>query len=185
MITPILRRKDAIDTWLIDAAGNVAISISDLVLLKRIQRLFVPAFVSTEQAMEWGSHLNPEQLATLLDIHRNLSDAARAEADPQRMVAKNDTLVVEDLARDRRFANNPLIKARGLRFYAGTPVRGVSGFPIGSLCLLDVRPRKMTDHERRVLESFADDLSEEIQHRATEKGAAALATRQSAPAATG
>jgi hypothetical protein len=27
----------------------------------------------------------------------------------------------------------------------------------------------MTDHERRVLQSFADDLSEEIQHRATGK----------------
>ena len=86
MITSILRSKDAIDTWFIDAAGNVAISISDLVLLKRIQSLIVPAFVSTEQAMEWGSHLNPEQLATLLDIHRNMSNAARAEADPQRMV---------------------------------------------------------------------------------------------------
>jgi methylmalonyl-CoA mutase cobalamin-binding subunit len=102
-------------------------------------------------------------------------DLARERCTPRsvsicgHMVAKNDTLVVEDLARDRRFANNPLIKARGLRFYAGTPVRGVGGFPIGSLCLLDVRPRKMTDHERRVLQSFADDLSEEIQHRATGK----------------
>jgi hypothetical protein len=86
MITPILRSKDAIATWLIDAAGNVAISISDLALLRRIQSLIIPAFVSTEQAMEWGSHLNPEQRATLLDIHRSVSNSARAEADPQRMV---------------------------------------------------------------------------------------------------
>jgi hypothetical protein len=86
MITPILRSKDAIDTWLIDATGNVAISDSDLVLLRRIQSLIVPAFVSTEQAMEWGSHLNPEQRETLLDIHRSVSNAAWAEADPQRMV---------------------------------------------------------------------------------------------------
>jgi hypothetical protein len=86
MITPILRSKDAIATWLIDAAGNVAISISDLVLLKRIQSLIIPTFVSTEQAIVWGSHLNPEQRATLLDIHRSMSNAARAEADPQRMV---------------------------------------------------------------------------------------------------
>ena len=86
MITPILRSKDAIAPWLIDAAGNVAISISDLFLLKRIQSLIIPAFVSTEQAMLWGSNLNPEQRATLLDIQRSLSNAARAEADPQRMV---------------------------------------------------------------------------------------------------
>jgi hypothetical protein len=86
MITPILRSKDAIATWLIDVAGNVAISISDLALLRRIQSLIIPAFVSTEQAMVWGSHLNPEQRATLLVIHRRVSTAARAESDPQRMV---------------------------------------------------------------------------------------------------
>ena len=86
MITPILRSKDAIATWLVDVAGNVAISISDLDLLRRIQSLIIPAFVSTEQAMVWGSYLNPDQRATLLDIQRSVSNAARAEADPQRMV---------------------------------------------------------------------------------------------------
>ena len=86
MITPILRSKDAIATWLIDVAGNVAISISDLALLKRIQSLIIPAFVSTEEAMLWGSDLNPEQRATLLDIQRRVNNAARAEVDPQRMV---------------------------------------------------------------------------------------------------
>ena len=78
MITPILRSKDTIGTWLIDAAGNVAISISDLTLLRRIQSLIIPAFVSTEEAMLWGSQLKPEQRVTLLDIHRSVSNAARA-----------------------------------------------------------------------------------------------------------
>jgi hypothetical protein len=86
MITPILRSKDAIATWLIDVVGNVAISISDLALLKRIQSLIIPAFVSTEEAMLWGSDLKPEQRATLLDIQRSVNNAARAEVDPQRMV---------------------------------------------------------------------------------------------------
>jgi len=86
MITPILRSKDAIATWLIDVVGNVAISISDIALLKRIQSLIIPAFVSTEEAMLWGSDLKPEQRATLLDIQRSVNNAARAEVDPQRMV---------------------------------------------------------------------------------------------------
>jgi hypothetical protein len=86
MITPILRSKDAIATWLIDVVGNVAISISDIALLKRIRSLIIPAFVSTEEAMLWGSDLNPEQRATLLDMQRSVSNAARAEVDPQRMV---------------------------------------------------------------------------------------------------
>ena len=86
MITPIVRSKDTIATWLVDVAGNVAISISDLALLRRIHSLVIPAFVSTEEAMVWGSHLNPEQRAALLDMQRSVSNAARAEADPQRMV---------------------------------------------------------------------------------------------------
>jgi hypothetical protein len=86
MITPIPRSKDAIATWLIDVVGNVAISISDVALLERIQSLIIPAFVSTEEAVLWGSDLNPEQRATLLDIQRSVSNAARAELDPQRMV---------------------------------------------------------------------------------------------------
>ena len=86
MITPILRNKDAIATWPIDTAGNVAISISDLALLRRIRNLIIPAFVSTEEAMIWGSHLSPEQRATLLDIERSVNNSACAEADPQRMI---------------------------------------------------------------------------------------------------
>jgi hypothetical protein len=42
--------------------------------------------ITPEEAMLWGSDLNPEQRATLLDMQRSVSNAARAEADPQRMV---------------------------------------------------------------------------------------------------
>jgi hypothetical protein len=86
MITPISRSKDAIGTWLIDLAGNVAISLSGLALLGRIQALIIPAFASTEQALEWGSHLDHEQRATLLDIQRSMSNAAHVEANLQHRV---------------------------------------------------------------------------------------------------
>jgi predicted PurR-regulated permease PerM len=101
-------------------------------------------------------------------------DLAREGSTPRsvsvcgHVVARNDVLVVEDLARDRRFANNPLLKSRGLRFYAGVPLRGPSGLAIGSLCLLDIKPRRLTEHDRRLLEVFADDLSEEIKSRLRE-----------------
>ena len=105
-------------------------------------------------------------------------DLAREGSTPRtvsvcgHVVAKNEVLVVEDLARDRRFANNPFLKSRGLRFYAGVPIRGPSGRAIGSLCLLDTKPRKLTEHDRRLLEVFADDLSEEIKSRVPEKESA-------------
>ena len=86
MINFLSSSKGALDKWLIDSAGNVAISRSGLALLGRIEALTIPVFVSTEQAVEWGSHLNGEQHATLLNIQRTASNAARGEQNLQRMV---------------------------------------------------------------------------------------------------
>lgn len=74
------------DSYIVDEAGNVAISSDGLALLGRIKGLVIPVFASTEQAVEWGSHLNPEQRATLVDIQRRASNAAVGERNLQRMV---------------------------------------------------------------------------------------------------
>ncbi len=75
-----------LDSYIVDDAGNVAISSDGLALLARIQALIIPIFVSAEQAVEWGSRLNPEQHATLVDIQRTASNAALGERNLQRMV---------------------------------------------------------------------------------------------------
>ena len=80
------------------------------------------------------------------------------------MVAANEILVIEDVARDRRFANNPVLRERGIRFYAGVPLRA-GDQPVGSLCLLDVRPRKFSQEDRRVLQLMADEVMEELNQR--------------------
>ena len=46
--------------------------------------LVIPIFVSTEQAMEWGSHLNARQHTTLIQTQCALSDAARSECNMER-----------------------------------------------------------------------------------------------------
>jgi GAF domain-containing protein len=80
------------------------------------------------------------------------------------VIANGEVLVVEDLARDRRFANNPLLRERGLRFYAGVPLRS-NNLPIGSLCILDIKPRRMTEREKRLLQIIGEDVMEEIKRR--------------------
>ena len=76
----------SLNSYIVDEAGNVAISSDGLALLARIKALAVPVFASTEEAVEWGSHLNFEQRATLLDIQRTASNAAAGERNLQRMV---------------------------------------------------------------------------------------------------
>ena len=81
------------------------------------------------------------------------------------VIAGNEVLVVEDLLRDRRFANNPFVKARNLRFYAGAPLRAPGSQPIGSLCLLDTKPRVFTEREKRLLKEYASEVTEEFARR--------------------
>jgi hypothetical protein len=86
MINSISSPQGKLNKWLIDSAGNIAISPTGVALLGRINALMVPFFTSTEQAVEWGSNLNDEQHATLVDIHRAASSAALNEPNLQRMV---------------------------------------------------------------------------------------------------
>jgi hypothetical protein len=49
-----------------------------------LKTLLIQIFLSTEQAMEWGSHLDARQHTTLTQTQCALSDAARSEFDPER-----------------------------------------------------------------------------------------------------
>ncbi|MEP9318487.1 sensor domain-containing diguanylate cyclase [Pseudomonas sp. LABIM340] len=56
-----------------------------------------------------------------------------------------DTLLVPDATLDERFADNPLVLGPPyIRFYAGRPLRAGNGQAIGTLCMVDPRPRSMT-----------------------------------------
>jgi hypothetical protein len=91
--------------------------------------------------------------------------SSRAGSVCGHVIASDQSLIVEDLARDRRFANNPMLRERGWRFYAGVPLR-INELPIGSLCILDTKPRRLSDREQRLLDVLADDVVEEIKRRA-------------------
>jgi GAF domain-containing protein len=128
----------------------------------RLTRVFeVPmafiAFIDGER--EWfKSQIGlPDDIAEARSAPRALSICAHT-------VANNELFVVEDIARDKRFANNPLLKERGLRFYAGAPLR-VNKFAIGSICLLDTKPRRFSEENRRLLHIMADEVNEELERR--------------------
>jgi len=67
---------------------------------------------------------------------RSISFCAHAILDPER------PMVIPDMLADDRFAGNPFVLSeRGVRFYVGVPVRGLGQQPLGTLCVLDRRPR--------------------------------------------
>ena len=74
------------------------------------------------------------------------------------VVLNAQTMVVPDVSRDLRFAGNPALAAKGVRFYAGAPLRDAAGHVLGTLCLLDLEPRTMSQREVKLLEAMADDV---------------------------
>ncbi|WP_052573826.1 AI-2E family transporter [Haloferula sp. BvORR071] len=101
----------------------------------------------------------PDELAEARESPRELSVCTH-------VVAANQTVVVEDLKRDRRFAGNPLFLKHELRFYAGAPIRGTGGQVLGALCVMDTEPRRFSRREKRLLEENAAEVASEIERLA-------------------
>ncbi|MCE9665949.1 sensor domain-containing diguanylate cyclase [Halomonas sp. M5N1S17] len=67
--------------------------------------------------------------------------------------------IVPDTTRDPRFANNPLVAGEPhLRFYAGALLESRDGYPLGTLCVLDYRPRELTERQRFALQALANQV---------------------------
>jgi len=94
--------------------------------------------------------------------------AAHEESLDAHVVAANEVLVSEDVTKDERFADDPLVLEKGIRFYAGAPLRTSSGLVIGSLCVIDTQPREFPEPDRQRLQDMADALMTQIERRATE-----------------
>ncbi|WP_051476794.1 GAF domain-containing protein [Arthrobacter sp. Br18] len=66
------------------------------------------------------------------------------------------TLVVPDALLDQRFTENPLVlEAPHIRFYAGYPLTGPGGWRIGTLCVIDDKPREFTRDDEEELRALA------------------------------
>ncbi|HEY8383348.1 MAG TPA: PAS domain S-box protein [Microvirga sp.] len=85
------------------------------------------------------------------------SETPRGIAICAHAIMDDDLLVIEDLTRDARFADNPIVTGElHLRFYAGAPLVIRSGIRVGTLCLLDTAPRVFTTEQRAALRDLAD-----------------------------
>ncbi len=88
------------------------------------------------------SHYGTAQTETI----REYSFCAHALNSPK------EALVIEDSRQDERFADNPMVTGDPyVIFYTGIPLVNPNGYPLGTLCVLDHKPRKLEDEQLTAL----------------------------------
>jgi len=81
---------------------------------------------------------------------------------------EQEQMIVPDTQDDPRFSCNPLVTAEGgLRFYAGAVLRTRDGVPLGTLCVLDKKPRPegLTEQQQFMLTTMAHQVMSQIELR--------------------
>jgi len=99
-----------------------------------------------------------------------------ASSTPRDWAFCNETLVaneftmLEDLSKRKELSQNPtLSEPFGFRFYAGAPVRDPLGFILGSICVIDLTPRTLSEAEREAMMTIADAASNLIRVKSLER----------------
>lgn len=91
----------------------------------------------------------------------DLEQIPREQAPCAYAIRGEGVFVVPDLLEDARFATSPLAQS-GVRFYAGAPLFTRSGYGLGTLAVIDVAPRDLSDDERHLLKDLAGMVMTQI-----------------------
>lgn len=82
------------------------------------------------------------------------------------VIYSDEAYVVKNAIEDPRTLSNPLVSGEfGLRFYAAAPLTTSSGHRLGTINVLDFRPREITLHEKQTLQDFAAIVVDQMELR--------------------
>ena len=96
------------------------------------------------------------------EIPREHSFCAHAILEP------NEMMIVEDARYDERFHDNPLTTGDShVVFYAGVPIVDIDDHALGTLCVIDSRPRNLTENKQMALKALAKLINVHFELRKT------------------
>jgi diguanylate cyclase (GGDEF)-like protein/PAS domain S-box-containing protein len=121
----------------------------------------------------------PMSLFTLLDEHRQWFKASvgiDVRETPIELsfcvhaIRQNELFVVEDTTADLRFRENPLVaNAPGVRFYAGIPLHAPNGCAVGTLCVIDMVRRGLSETQREAMTILGAQVEAQMELRLKHK----------------
>lgn len=81
-------------------------------------------------------------------------------------IRQPDIMEVPDASDDDRFRNNPMVVgAPHIRFYAGAPLITPDGLAVGTICVLDTEPRRLTGEQRQALDALRRQAQAQLELR--------------------
>ena len=140
---------------------------------KRIENLYkyeildTPADGSYDEITSLASKIFkvPIAIITLVDTDRiwfksaHGIDAEQIGRDPglcSSAIMSDEIYIVEEAKKDPRTLSNPLVAGiLGLEFYAAAPLRTAEGYNLGTICVIDKSPRRLTPQESNMLHQLA------------------------------
>ena len=115
----------------------------------------------------------PIALVSLIDQDRqwfksamglDVRETSRAISFCGHTILTRKILLTPDALIDSRFSDNPLVRgAPYIRFYAGCPIYAECGSALGSLCLIDTKPRVLSETDLHALRDLALMVERELQ----------------------
>ena len=107
----------------------------------------------------------PISLISLVDENRqwfksrvglDAEETPRVQSFCAHTLTQPETLIVEDAQLDDRFADNPLVTGNpNIRFYAGAPIINAEGHVLGTVCVIDTKPRALSEAQIKALETLS------------------------------
>ena len=119
----------------------------------------------------------PIALISLVDVARQwfkskvgleAAETPREGAFCAYTILQHEPFVIPDTQSDPRFSKNPLVTSDpNMRFYCGLPLTSEKGLGLGSLCVIDTKPRQLTAEQMEGLEVLSQAVVTKLQLRRT------------------
>ncbi len=89
----------------------------------------------------------------------NRDETPREDSLCQYTIMQDKIYEIPDITKNELFSQNPLFNAKnGIQFYAGAPLIDPNGYRLGTLCVIDVKPRVLSIEQKEGLELLAREV---------------------------
>lgn len=158
-------------------SGMISSETQRIQVLESFAVLDTPAERNFDDLTELAAELCevPVSLVTLVDADRqwfksrrgiDATSTPRDESFCVHVLDSTDVVEIPDARQDARVAHYDCVRGEpGFRFYAGAPLRTADGHGLGTLCVADYEPRRLSDTQRRQLTVLAAQVMAQLEVR--------------------